>query len=191
VTYKSKLPTPRDALEEARSLLATLGPATSNDTETLGLWGAVHKRLWELTQEVAQLDEAVRAYERGFYLRNDYYNGINLAYLLNVRAARAGGPAEAITDFVQAKRVRREVLAICETTLLNESLENEQKYWLLAAMAEAHLGLGDEHASALRLKEAFAVAAGQWMRDSTREQMDKLRQFLADSPLRLIRVNVS
>jgi tetratricopeptide (TPR) repeat protein len=191
VTYKSKQPTPRDALEEARSLLATLDPATSNDTETLGLWGAVHKRLWDLTGEVAQLDEAVRAYGRGFHLRNDYYNGINLAYLLNVRAAQAGGPAEAITDFVQAKRVRREVLAVCETVLLNESLEDEQKYWLLAAMAEAHLGLGDEQASAQRLEAAFAAAPSQWMRDATREQMDKLRPFLADSPLRLIRVNVS
>ena len=44
VTYKSKQPSPKEALEEARSLLATLNPATSNDTETLGLWGAVHKR---------------------------------------------------------------------------------------------------------------------------------------------------
>ncbi|MFL6284686.1 MAG: tetratricopeptide repeat-containing protein, partial [Pyrinomonadaceae bacterium] len=58
VTYKSRLPTPLAALEEARELLLTLAPVTSNDTETLGLWGAVHKRLWELTKESAHLDEA-------------------------------------------------------------------------------------------------------------------------------------
>src|SRR5688572_20000927 len=59
VTYKSKHPSPQAALEEARELLATLNPKTSNDTETLGLWGAVHKRLWDLTQDGAHLDEAV------------------------------------------------------------------------------------------------------------------------------------
>jgi hypothetical protein len=57
------------------------------------------------------------AYERGFYLRNDYYNGINFAFLLNVRAANAAEPAEAIFDFVRARHVRKEVLSICEQWL--------------------------------------------------------------------------
>ena len=102
---------------DARAVLETLNPSTSNDTETLGLWGAIHKRLWEVTEERKYLDDAVRGYERGFYLRNDYYNGLNLAYLLNVRAANAASQAEAIADFVQAERVRREVVQICEEWL--------------------------------------------------------------------------
>lgn len=81
VTYKSKQPAPKQALLDARAILEPLNPSTSNDTETLGLWGAVHKRLWEETQDRLHLDSAVRGYERGFYLRNDYYNGINLAYM--------------------------------------------------------------------------------------------------------------
>ena len=140
VTYKSKHPSPKQALEEARDLLRTLNPETSNDTETLGLWGAVHKRLWELseTQERTYLDEAVRAYERGFYIRNDYYNGINFAYLLNVRGAfltHAGSKAssadeatklraEAIASFVDARTVRREVLTICKAVLEKERLSD-------------------------------------------------------------------
>jgi hypothetical protein len=71
-TYKSKYPSPQEALKEARNLLALLEPQTSNDTETLGLWGSVHKQLWELTKDESYLDDAVRAYERGFYLCNDY-----------------------------------------------------------------------------------------------------------------------
>ena len=113
-TYKSKYPTPEEALKAARDLLKLLEPQTTNDTETLGLWGSVHKRLWELTKESSYLDEAVRAYERGFYLRNDYYNGINYAYLLNERAAHPVGFAEAVADFVQARRVRKEVISICQ-----------------------------------------------------------------------------
>src|ERR1041385_4808893 len=176
------------ALEEARALLETLNPATSNDTETLGLWGAVHKRLWDETEDPAHLDEAVRGYERGFYLCNDYYNGINLAFLLNVRSANAQSRAEAVADFVQAQRVRREVLSICESLLKNESLPEADKYWVLATEAEAYLGVGDEANAQRKLEEASAPAStAQWMKESTREQMNKLRSLLADSPLKYVR----
>src|ERR1041385_1206519 len=188
ITYTAQQPTPQKALEEARALLETLNPAISNDTETLGLWGAVHKRLWDETADPAHLDEAVRGYERGFYLCNDYYNGINLAILLNVRSANAQSRAEAVADFVQAQRVRREVLSICESLLKNESLPEADKYWVLATEAEAYLGVGDEANAQRKLEEASAPAStAQWMKESTREQMNKLRSLLADSPLKYVR----
>jgi hypothetical protein len=205
VTYKSKHPTPQAALEEARELLQTLNPATSNDTETLGLWGAVHKRLWDVTGDSKHLEEAIRGYERGFYLRNDYYNGINLAFLLNVRASAAcrradsasaadevtSARADAISCFVQAMRVRREVLSICDTVLKTEKLTDEQAYWVLATIAEAYLGVGDEAAAQQKQQEAFAIASAQWMKDSTQEQMEKLRQLLADSPLKYLKTDAA
>jgi hypothetical protein len=202
VTYKSKLPTPQKALEEARDLLLTLDPETSNDTETLGMWGAVHKRLWDLTHEgspeeaARHLDEAVRGYERGFYLRNDYYNGINLAFILNVRAANAAGRAEAIADFVQAERVRREVRSICEGLLAKDEaakegdkLSPDSTNWVLATLAEAHLGMGDEAKAGESFQSAAAVASAGWMKDSTEEQMGKLRALLADSPLKYVKTD--
>jgi len=184
VTYKSKHPTPQAALEEARELLNTLNPETSNDTETLGLWGAVHKRLWEVTGEAKYLDEAVRGYSRGFYLRNDYYNGINFAYLLNIRSSLATSRAYAIADFVQAERVRREVISICEALLTNEALPEEDKYWAMSSLAEAYLGVGDERNAELKLAEAFSMASASWMKDSAQEQIEKLRSLLANSPLK-------
>ena len=194
LTYKSKHPTEEAALTEAQKLLAQLDPQTSNDTETLGLWGAIHKRLWTLTGSTADLDEAVRAHERGFYLRNDYYNGINLAFLLNVRAARAANPAEAITDFVLARRVRTEVLGICEKWLADnpppaeatpEALKQDaaNRYWVLATVCEAKVGLGDGDAQR-QLAAAYAAAPEAWMADSTREQIAKLQALLADPPLK-------
>lgn len=202
ITYKSKHPTEEAALLEARGLLTALQPETSNDTETLGLWGAVHKRLWQLEKKGAFLDEAVRGYERGFYLRNDYYNGINFAYLLNVRAAEAADPAEAIADFIQARRVRKEVLAICETWLTDfkDHLMPEGKaanpevvkeylkarYWVLATIGEAYWGLGDETAGRHWLDQAYAMAPEPWMSDSTREQIEKLQAYLMDSPLKYL-----
>jgi tetratricopeptide (TPR) repeat protein len=185
ITYKSKHPTEEAALLEARGLLAGLHPETSNDTETLGLWGAVHKRLWELKRESTYLDEAVRAYERGFYLRNDYYNGINYAYLLNVRAATAD-PGEAIADFVQARRVRKEVLAICQRWLEDHPEPGAMKdyYWVLATMGEAYRGLEDEAQGEQWLDQAYAMAPEPWMPKSTREQIGKLQALLADSPMK-------
>ena len=184
LTYKSKHPTEEAALKEAREVLTVLNPATSNDTETLGLWGAVHKRLWESTRDAAYLDEAVRSYERGFYLRNDYYNGINLAYLLNVRCANTATPAEAIADFVQAQRIRREVLEVCRNFLSTEKPSINVQYWVKATQAEACFGMGDDVQGQQILAEAMSLPVAQWMKDSTQEQLDKLRPLLADSPLK-------
>jgi len=92
-TYKSRTPSEPEALEEAKAVLAGLDPEVSNDPETLGLWGAVHKRLWSTTGERDHLDTAVLAYERGFDIRSDHYNGINLAYLLNLRATISSAAA--------------------------------------------------------------------------------------------------
>ncbi len=192
-TYKSKYPTPEEAFKAARDLLKPLEPQTSNDTETLGLWGSVHKRLWELTKESSYLDEAVRAYERGFYLRNDHYNGINYAYLLNERAAHPIGFAEAVADFVQARRVREEVISICNewlesnartTPLPPGSKFPEKRYWVLATLAEAQIGLEDETLGQQRLEEAFAAAPEEWMKQSTQDQVTKLKTLLAVSPLK-------
>lgn len=189
VTYKSKVPTPQKALEDARDLLLTLNPETSNDTETLGMWGAVHKRLWDLAGDRAHLDEAVRGYERGFYIRNDYYNGINLAFILNVRSANAPSRAEAIADYVQAERIRREVIGICESTMKDSGLSADNKYWVLATMAEAYLGIGDEANADKSFQDAVALASADWMKESTTEQMNKLRKLLADSPLKYVSAN--
>jgi len=196
VTVKSKHPTPTDALNEGRDLLVSLNPHNSHDTETLGPWGSIHKHLWEETKNPGDLDEAVRAYRRGFYLRNDYYNGINVAYLLNIRAVNHLDPAEAIADYVQARRVRQEVLALCEDWLTNNSPANEpdakspahleyrrSRYWVLATMAEAYLGLDEEEKSKELLHQALPIAPEQWMIDSTLEQMKKLRPLLTPSPL--------
>ncbi len=78
-------------LKAACDVIQELNPATSNDPETLGIWGEIHKRMWENSADHAALNEAIAAYERGFNLRNSYYNGINYAYLLTCeRRSRQG-----------------------------------------------------------------------------------------------------
>jgi hypothetical protein len=180
-TYKSKLPTPLDALREARGVLAQLSPDTSMDPETLGLWGTVHKRMWDLTSDPAMLNTAIDAYEKGFYLKRDYYNGINYAFILNVRSKQSP-PAESVADFVVAQRVRRKVIGICEALLSTTESESD-RYWILSTLAEAWLGVGDRRKSEEVLERASAVSAAQWMRESTAEQLKRLEELLAESPL--------
>ena len=175
-TYKSELPDKLTASRDARDVLALLAPATSSDAETVGLWGAVHKRLWQDGGERTDLDQAIRAYARGYFLKTDYYNGINFAYLLNVRSALSAGD-EAIADRVQARRIRTEVLALCEKLVKRGGLNVHDAFWVLATIVEAKVGLGASDADAL-LADAQEKAPDAWMANSMVEQIAKLRAVL-------------
>lgn len=188
-TYKSGKPDAKTALLEARDVLAALDPEASSDPETLGLWGAIHKRLWELKDQpqrerLAALDKAVWAHEKGFYLKNDYYNGINLAFLLYTRAAEGTGE-EAIADRVQARRIATRVRLITQQLLAagvkgeSEADRKAEQYWVQATLAEALLGTGDKPESAFgAFAAAKSIAPEEWMSAATAQQLDKLRTLL-------------
>jgi hypothetical protein len=118
---------------------------------------------------------------------------------LNVRAANLSDPADAIADFVLARRVRMEVIEICRkwlaenpappaaTTTPDEAKRYAaNRYWVLATLGEALLGVGDPSAKQ-QLDAAYASPAEDWMKESTREQIAKLEKLLANPPLNRIR----
>lgn len=181
-TYKSKQPTPEAALNEAKDILQALNPASTNDPETLGLWGAIHKRLWEITHQDVDLSESIDAYRRGFHLRQDFYNGINLAFLLDLRALNAlnaGDREEGVTDSVLAKRIRREVIKYAEPELAKD-FGNEKRYWILATLWEAAAGLGNSAAAEHWAAEAKALKMADWMIESTQKQIREMLTRQAD-----------
>lgn len=110
-TYYEK-PQSRAALLQAEKILLKLKPNETNDPETLGLSGAINKRLYELTKKNQYLENSIKFYERGFYIQQDYYNGINFAYVLSIRASIEKKKYEAISLYLQANRVRKQVIAI-------------------------------------------------------------------------------
>ena len=180
-TYKSKQPDPEAALHEACNIIRELSPETSNDPETLGLWGAIHKRLWDLTASSAYLDESISAYERGFFLKQDYYNGINLAFLLNQRAAeslKAGHRDEAIADTVGARRVRQDVIRYAVPLAESKETAPDKRYWLIATLWEAAVGLADDAAAGRWEAEAKAMRVADWMQETRESQGAKLRALL-------------
>jgi hypothetical protein len=155
----------------------------------------VHKRLWEKTGKTEYLDESITAYERGFYMKQDHYNGINLSYLLNVRAVekiKSGNKDEAIADSIIAKRVRQEVIRY--TTPLIESMEAEEKlilpdeskkkdmenkrYWVAATLWEAAIGTGDKVAASNWEHIAKAMPVADWMQETRKNQGKKLKALL-------------
>ena len=197
---KAKTEGPDQALAgyaEAEALLRQLDAETTTDPETIGLWSAIHKRRAEMTtrspdERKQDLTEAIRAAERGFIIKRDYYNGTNLAYLLNMRASLSSGD-DKIADNVLASRVRREVVDIAtrglETLAANTAAGadtttlRDEKYWLAATRAESLIALGDKSGEDL-MKEALASAPAAWMADSTKSQLDRvLKLVTADGPV--------
>jgi len=188
-TYKSKQPDPANALVEARGIMEqSLDPATTNDPETLGLWGAIHKRLWELQSRPDDLNAAVDGYERGFSLRRDWYNGINYAFLLDLRALewlKAGKKDDAIADAVLARRVRTEVSRLALAPAEDREADPQKRFWAVATLWEAALGRGDSAETARWGTAAEALAVPQWMQETRLDQGRKLielqKEFAARS----------
>jgi tetratricopeptide (TPR) repeat protein len=168
-----------EALKEAHDILSALGPEASNDPETLSLWGAIHKRLWDKTNDRGYLDKAIAAYEKGFSVKSDYYNGINVAYLLDLRASISSGD-DTIADRVQAKRIRRQLTPTAEA-LLKEEVKPAERYWVMATLAEAYCGIGDEAKYQEWIAKATAAAPERWMVDTTLQQIQRLRTLQSTS----------
>ena len=186
-TYKSKHPDTLTALHHATDILRALAPDTSSDAETVGLWGAIHKRLWEIGHQREDLDKAIRAYARGYFIKDDYYNGINFAFLLNVRSNELTGD-EAIADRVLARRIRSEVLILCESALAakrtqvvegqisGDARTQEELFWIDATRVEALLGLGrQEDSDQLRVRIVTGPPKpATWMIETMDSQLAKL-----------------
>jgi MAP3K TRAFs-binding domain len=194
-TYKFQQPDKKTSLINAKNILNALAPQASSDAETVGLWGAIHKRLWEEIANPEDLDEAVRAYARGYYIRTDYYNGINYAFVLDVRASRSEGD-EALVDRLLARRVRADVLIICDRLLQAGTVTDKQKplyanpgvgsdepFWIQATKVEALFGLGRRDEASRLKNEIVAQArerldAASWSVASLNDQLKKLGELL-------------
>lgn len=143
-TYKSKSPSEETALLQGLDIIKTLQPDTSNDPETLGITGAIYKRLWLLQQEREALDKAITYYRRGFEVRRDYYNGENLATCLDFRSKTQTDSSEADYDRRTALKVREALIVILTEGVQAESFtDRPDRKWVLATLANCSFALGD------------------------------------------------
>lgn len=189
VTLTSEYPDKLTALREAANILQELQPLSSNNAETLALWGSVHKLLFGETRQREYLDQAITAFEKGYRLFNDYCNGINYAYLLDERSSETADKSSALADFILARRTREDILKLTETKIaeLSEIKDVEDHddlyYWLWATKAEAYAGLGKSKERLDCMKKAMDYDKNSNL-TSTLQQITRLENLLENTPLK-------
>ena len=178
-TYKSKDGGETQALLNAKQILEELNPMQSQDIEVLGISGAINKRLFEITDDLKYLDHSISFYGKGFQLKQDYYNGINTAFMLYKKASILGLEGEEGEDTkLKADFTRNSVLEIA-LNRENEPdfLKSSDAIWVLLTLAEVY----NYKKKALKMKEyedkAAALAKEKndtFAMGSYQEQKDKI-----------------
>jgi hypothetical protein len=175
ITYKSEQPDRMTALHNANQILSQLKPDLTTDPETLGLSGAIYKRLYEVTGEKEHLNKSSWYYSRGFYIKQDYYNGINLAFLFNQKAVLEVDQFQAYSFYGQAKEIRKIVLSICNDLIAEKAFNaRDDKEWVYYTIAECHLFLGEFDEENKNIELARKFEEGEFAYSSYLEQRKKL-----------------
>jgi hypothetical protein len=203
-TYKTEQPDKISALKEALQLLTLLDIDHTNDPETVALAGKIEKRLYEAEELEEHLSNAILYYERGYYLLNNRYHGINLAFLLNKRVSSSiyNTKEDKIADMVWANRIRQQVLKMCEKdwheltdrkskvakqALMREDenisedqedVETEEKFWIQINKAEAHFGIGEIEQYKIALATAKEIEHPDWRMKALEEHIGNLRELM-------------
>lgn len=145
-TYKNQNIEPEIALTNALTIINQLNPTDRNttDPETLGITGAIYKRLWLLNPtNTGYLDKAIEFYKKGFLINQDYYTGENYALCLEFKANASTGD-EKIYFQIEAKNTRKKIISIVESLKQDEDfyIRSDLK-WIYATLANCHLALGE------------------------------------------------
>lgn len=187
-TYKDKESQSEPALEEALQALMGEGLLDSTDPETLGLAGAIHKRLWEITRDVRQLTKSSGYYERAHiaahqrlqaavetgsrlevdqHLEKWAYGTVNAALVLDLLAAEVN----ASENRVKADALRQEVCDKRDQILA--VVNSDIVWWLRASLIELYFGLGKAKEAQDLLTEALKLEPKplEWQRRSMARQL--------------------
>ena len=138
-TYKAK-PGDKKALEEASKIMEELSPKNSMDIEVLGISGGINKRLHEITDDNKYLESSIWFYEKGFQLRQDYFNGINAIYMLYLKAKELKKGDEDYDDIkLKADYMNSAVLNICSGLRQEKNFDkSEDAIWIIYTIAETY-----------------------------------------------------
>lgn len=190
-TYKDPALNRNLALQRGLDILnAGFDLSATQDQETLGLVGAIYKRMWEVDGNKLNLERSLQYYRRGFELgiAADGYTAINAAFVQDLLArleesqARASGAVSrtAQSRREDAGRIRNKIIESLEgryTAVSAEALKPDD-YWAIATLAEASLGLKRYQAA----KRWLALVRGikgipEWEYESTARQLVRLVQI--------------
>lgn len=166
----------------AQLILAPLEPDKSNDPETLGLSGAIHKRMWAHNNDRATLDQAILYYQKGFDLRGDYYTGENAATCLEIRSRLQDDVNEALFDRMSAAKIRSAIVDSLKIAIDGPEFETRSdKLWVFATIANCLFSLGS--ADEARFYESRFIAENpvEWQRETYFLEKEKIKSIHLDS----------
>jgi len=174
-TYKSKAPNETFALEKALDIIKRLSPKNSLDIETLGITGAIYKRLYRLNQNFDYLDEAIYYYKKGYIIQNDYYNGENFAVCLLLKTKQNGlKDEETIYLKFESKNVQKEIIRIIESNLKAE----EVNFWMYATLSVCYFCLGDEENYLKYQDEFYKNCSAEWQKNTYKDTIDEVNDLI-------------
>ena len=181
-TYKDKTEDPKIALIDALGIIKKLEPDNRNttDPETLGITGAIYKRLWQNNQETVKfLDKAIEYYKRGFTINQDYYTGENYALCLNLKAELSKDPNEKIYLKYSANETRKEIIKIID------KLEKDEDYklrvdliWIYATLSNCYFGIGDLTKHETFKDKFYQMNPIDWQKETFEKSLNDLKNLL-------------
>jgi predicted acylesterase/phospholipase RssA len=196
-TYKDTYLPAGDRLDNALLVLKELKSIqTKPSQETLGLFGGIYKRKWEMDGTKQNLERSLAYYRQGYLqgITNDYgYTSINAAFILDLVAnAELEGACESGTDgepaikkMAEAKKIRGEIKETLQHLLAHEASLGEA-WWFLMTLAEACFGREEYTEAAAWLSRAKTLRDKQegvpvcsnkvpeWELESTARQLASL-----------------
>lgn len=180
-TYKDKTDSPNIALTNALTIISKLNPENWNttDPETLGITGAIYKRMWENNKIATDyLDKAIEYYRRGFTVKQDYYNGENYALCLDFKSEISTDPTEKISLRYVSNVVRKEIIKIIEKLKNDEDFEKRSDLmWIYATTANCYFALDDLENFQIYKDKFYGLNAEPWQIETFEEGIEHLKNL--------------
>ena len=191
-TYKDPDLPISDRLDRALKILNKAdGLLKTKNQESLGLAGAIYKRIWEVDGQKQNLERSLSYYDRGYRqgpVNDCGYTGINAAYVLDqlaelegTQAKEAGAASEMAKERrAQAKSIREDLVSVLPG-LAEQNKELGEQYWFLVTVAEAYFGLGRFQEALPWLEKAAALPnVPPWEFETTARQLTSIVRLQDD-----------
>lgn len=170
--YKSKNPNETIALQNALETIKKLKPDTSLDLETLGIAGSIYKRLYFVNNNFDYLDEAIKMYQRGYLIGNDYYNGENYANCLLFKTKKENISKD---ELIHLKFQSKEIFSNNISTINSLIKQNEIDKWMYASLSTCYYAIDNED-EYKKYKSLFINnTSSQWEIDTYNENLERIK----------------
>lgn len=184
-TYKDSTVSPDVALMDALGIIKKLEPENrnTNDPETLGITGAIYKRLWlKSPKSIEYLNRAIDYYKRAFTINQDYYTGENYALCLDLKSEAITDEHEKIYLEIEARKTRQEILNIIDTLKEDEDFEiRSDLKWIYATLANCNLALGNNGEYETYEAKFLSSNPDSWNIESYMQSIDKIKSKLRNN----------